>query len=87
MGDVKHYTFKGSNPAAQFSTISEYIWLMEKLEQSSGRKWKKFIVGLGNKDTFEKYAKQYGPWIGDVEIYFINDDKKLEIIRSLNLGV
>ena len=48
---------------------------------------KKFIVGLGNKDTFEMYAKQYGPWLGDVEIYFINEDRKLEIIRHPNLGV
>ena len=40
VGDVKYYTFKGY-PSAEFSTISEYIWLMEKLEQSSGRKWEK----------------------------------------------
>jgi len=87
VGDVKHYTFKGSNPAAQFSTISEYVWLMEKLEQSSGKKWRKFIVGLGNRNTFERYAKQYGPWLGDVEIYFIDDNGKLEILRSPAFGV
>ncbi|AIG98431.1 hypothetical protein AFULGI_00016720 [Archaeoglobus fulgidus DSM 8774] len=80
VGDVKFYTFKGAVPAAQFSAISEYVWLMEKLEQSSGRKWRKFIVGLGNRNTFERYAKQYGPWLGDVEIYFIDDNGKLEIL-------
>lgn len=87
VGDVKSYTFKGAVPAAQFSAMSEYVWLMEKLEQSSGRKWKKFIVGLGNRNTFERYAKQYGPWLGDVEIYFIDSDGKLEILRSPALGV
>jgi len=87
VGDVKYYTFKGAVPAAQFSAISEYIWLMEKLEQSSGRKWRKFIVGLGNRNTFERYAKQYGPWLGDIEIYFIDDNGKLEILRSPALGV
>ncbi len=87
VGDVKFYTFKGAVPAAQFSAISEYVWLMEKLEQSSGRKWKKFIVGLGNRNTFERYAKQYGLWLGDVEIYFIDDNGKLEILRSPALGV
>jgi len=87
VGDVKHYTFKGSNPAAQFSTISEYVWLMEKLEQSSGKKWRKFIVGLGNRETFVKYAKQYGPWLGDIEIYFIDENGKLETIRAPSLGI
>ncbi|OYT33127.1 hypothetical protein B6U96_17350 [Archaeoglobales archaeon ex4484_92] len=86
VGDVKFYIYRGAIPAAQFSAISEYVWLMEKLEQSSGRKWRKFVVGLGNRNTFERYAKQYGPWLGDVEIYFI-DNGKLEILRSPSLGV
>ena len=87
VGDVKYYTFKGAIPSAQFSAISEYVWLMEKLEQSSGRKWRKFIVGLGNRSTFEKYVKIYNPWLGDVEIYFIDDDGKLEVLRSPAFGV
>ena len=87
VGDVKYYTFRGTVPAAQFSAISEYIWLMEKLEESSGRKWWKFIVGLGNRKTFERYARQYGPWLGDVEIYFIDENGNLEILRSPSLGV
>jgi len=60
---------------------------MEKLEQLSRRKRRKFIVGPSNKNTFAKYAKLYGPWLGDVEIYFIDENKKLEIIRNPNLGV
>ena len=86
VGDVKFYQFKGT-PSAQFSTLSEYVWLMEKLEQFTGRKWRKFIVGLGSRETFERYAKIYNPWLGDVEIYFINDDRKLEILRSPVLGI
>ncbi len=87
VGDVKCYTFKGEVPAAQFSAISEYIWLMEKLERSSKRKWRKIIVGLGNKEIFEKYVKNYNPWLGDIEIYFIDEEKNLEILRSPNLGL
>ena len=86
VGDIKCYTFKG-HPTAEFSAISEYIWLMEKLEQSSGRKWRKFIVGLGNREIFEKYVKLYNPWLGDVEIYFIDENKNLEILRSPTLGL
>ena len=44
-------------------------------------------MGPSNKNTFAKYAKLYGPWLGDVEIYFIDENKKLEIIRNPNLGV
>ena len=29
VGDVKYFKFKGSTPSAEFSNISEYIWLME----------------------------------------------------------
>jgi len=60
---------------------------MEKLEQSSGKKWRKFIVGLGNRETFVKYAKQYGPWLGGIEIYFIDENGKLETIRAPSLGI
>jgi len=87
VGDVKRYTFRKSTPSAEFSTISEYIWLMEKLEQFTGRKWRKFIVGLGNRSTFETYAKKYGPWIGNVEIYYINENKELIIIRKPEMGI
>ncbi|MEM4736885.1 MAG: hypothetical protein QXD41_03360 [Nitrososphaeria archaeon] len=87
VGDVKHYSFKGINPSSEFTNLSEYCWLMEKLEKWSGKKWKKFIVGLGNKETFEKYVKQYGPWLGDIEIYFIDDNEKLMILRNPSLGL
>jgi len=58
-----------------------------KLEKSSDRKWRKLIVGMGNRETFEKYAKLYGPWLGDLEIYFIDNNKKLWNIRRPDLGI
>ena len=55
---------------------------MEKLEKSSGSKWRKIIVGSCNRKTFENYAKKYHPWLGNVEIYFIDDEGKVQKIRD-----
>jgi hypothetical protein len=55
---------------------------MEKLEESSGSKWRKIIVGSGNKKTFEEYAKHYHPWLSNVEIYFVNDEGEVQKIRD-----
>jgi len=30
---------------------------MEKLERASGEKWRKIVVGSGNRGKFEKYLK------------------------------
>ena len=56
---------------------------MEKLEKSSGERLRKIIVGSGNKETFERYTREYDLWLDDVEIYFVDEkwknakDKKL----------
>ena len=87
VGDVKYFRFRGSTPSAEFSNISEYVLLMERLEQYTRKKWRKMIVGMGNKETFVKYAKSYGPWLGDLEIYFIDENEQLEVIRKPDLGI
>jgi len=87
VGDVKYFRFRGSIPSAEFSNISEYVLLMERLEQWTRKKWRKMIVGMGNKETFVKYAKSYGPWLGDLEIYFIDENEQLEVIRKPDLGI
>jgi len=87
VGDVKYFRFRGSTPSAEFSNISEYVLLMERLEQWTRKKWRKMIVGMGNKETFVKYAKSYGPWLGDLEIYFIDENEQLEVIRKPDLGI
>lgn len=81
VGDVKNLGYKGSSPSAQMEFMSEHIWLMEKLEASTGKKWRKMIVGLGNRQIFETYKRRYDPWLGDVEIYFIDDEDKVHKIR------
>jgi len=82
VGDIKSYGYSGDTPSAEFSALCEYVWLMEKLEESSGSKWRKIIAGSGNEKIFKRYAKNYHPWLGDVEIYFISDKGKIQKIRD-----
>ena len=80
VGDVKRYTTK--NPTAEMKEISEYVWLMEKLEASTKWKWRKIIVGAGERSIFEKYVRNYDAWLGDVEIFFLNSKRKLHKLRG-----
>lgn len=78
VGDAKHIE---RSEQGERDNISAYIWLMEKLEGSTGERWRKMIVGGGSKKFFEDYARTYDRWLGDVEIYFLTDDGKIKEIR------
>jgi len=80
VGDFKHFRYKGS-AEAEMSNLAEYVWLMEKLEKYTSVKWRKIIVGAGNENTFERFARRYDPWLEDVEIYFITPRRKVIRIR------
>jgi len=80
VGDIKGFTY-GGVAAAEFSNIVEYVWLMEKLEQYTGVKWRKIIVGYGRCEIFERFKRRYDPWLGDLEIYFIDEKLKVHRIR------
>ena len=82
VGDIKSYRYSGTIPSAEYSTLCEYVWLMEKLEESSKCKWRKIIVGSGNRNTFENYAKKYHPWLGSTEIYFADEKGEVQKIRD-----
>ena len=49
VGDVKNYktTSGGKRPAAKFSTLNEYCWLMQMVEKyHQSERWRKlFVVG------------------------------------------
>ena len=81
VGDVKCYVTKTSSPTAEIDRISAYVWFMEKLESSSKSKWRKIIVGLGNREIFESYKRRYDAWLGDTEIFFIDDSQKVHKVR------
>jgi len=81
VGDVKLYVTRTSSPTAEIDRMSAYVWFMEKLESSSQTKWRKVIVGLGNPKIFQSYARRYNLWLGDIEIYFIDENEKVHKIR------
>ena len=81
IGDVKRYVTKTSSPTAEIDRMSAYVWFTEKLESSTKRKWRKIIVGFGNRKIFETYSRRYDPWLGEVEIYFIDDNERIHRIR------
>lgn len=81
VGDLKRFEYKGTSPRALEDNMSTYIWLMEKLAALTGEKWKKILVGWGYHKFFEDYARNYSPWISDVEIYFIDNNDEVHKIR------
>jgi len=80
VGDSKYYSFTkaGNRPSAKFSTLNEYIWLLQKLPPS----WKKFIVIGTDESLAKKYVKEFAPWLDDVAIFFSDGKTILREIRK-----
>ena len=81
VGDVKRLTTKGV-ASAEEADMCKYVWLMEKLEASTGWKWRKIIVGVGWREIFERFARNYDPWLGNLEIYFMDEKGNIHKIRD-----
>ena len=80
IGGFKYLQYKGS-AEAEMSNLAGYVWLMEKLEKYTGTKWRKVIVGAGNRKIFEAFARRYNPWLEDIEIYYITPSCQVVRIR------
>ena len=76
IGDVKYYK-NIQVPAAKFSTIAEYVWLLEKTSAN-----KKFLVFGNDIEIPRRWLKRYGK-ITQVEFYFY-DDKHNTLINLEN---
>lgn len=72
VGDAKWY--KNVNapgmpfkvPAAKWSTITEYVWLLQKVDAEQV-----FLVFGNDIEVPEKYLKKYGALVAPVEFYFL----------------
>lgn len=75
VGDAKYLSMvRGASiPPAKFSTIAEYIWLLEKTNAE-----KKFLVFGNDKRVPKEWLKRYGNLVSDVEFYFIDSNQKIE---------
>ena len=80
VGDVKIPT--RSSARGVEDSICRDIWLMEKLEKSTRRRWRKMIVGGHNRKFFENYVNKFDVWLGNVKIYFIDGKGEVHTLRS-----
>ena len=76
IGDVKYYRMCPNNgvPHAKLSTISEYVWLLEKTEAQH-----KFLI-FGSDIKVPMYWLNRYKSITDVQFYFF-DNNKLQILN------
>ena len=66
VGDARWYKNIRS-PAAKWSTISEYVWLLQRVSAD-----KTFIVFGHDPEVPERYLQRFRPLVGPVEFYFLN---------------
>lgn len=83
VGDVKHYktTAGGNRPSAKFSTLNEYVWLMQLLEKFEKTKWRKLFVIGEDMEMIKKYIVEFEVWLGDVEFYYFSINSGIKRIR------
>lgn len=83
VGDVKNYkmTKGGHQPSAKFSTLNEYVWLMQTLEKYTQEKWKKILVVGDDREALSKYLDRNSRWLDDVEVYYFSSNEGVERVR------
>jgi len=54
-------------PAAKWSDISEYVWLLQKTKAK-----RKFLVFGQDKEIPQRYLKRYSSLVLDIEFYFFD---------------
>jgi len=53
---------------AKFSTIAEYVWLLEKLQAE-----KKFLVFGNQIEVPKRWLQKYGSLVNGVDFYFLDN--------------
>jgi len=66
IGDAK-YLKNIAVPAAKWSTIAEYVWLLEKTSAQH-----KFLVFGKDKEVAARWLERYGSLVRGVEFYFFD---------------
>lgn len=84
VGDSKYYSFTrtGKRPSAKFSTLNEYVWLLQKLPKH----WRKFLV-IGKDETLvKKYVNEYSPWLEGVTVFYSDGESLLKVVNDVSKG-
>lgn len=83
IGDAKHYSLVGGTrrPPAKLSTVTEYVWLLEKTEAPNT-----FLVFGNDRRVPELWLRDYGALLSDVKFYFLDDDNRLELLTGVHVA-
>jgi len=73
VGDVKYYK-NIQTPSAKFSTIAEYVWLLEKVKAKN-----KFIVFGNDREVPERWLLRFGSLVKEVKFYYFDGKSLLEL--------
>jgi hypothetical protein len=72
VGDAKYWNWK-PNRQGQSATITEYVWLLEKVVAKE-----KFLVFGKDRKFPSKWLEKYNNLIKDIKFYFMDNDGNLE---------
>jgi hypothetical protein len=76
VGDAKW--FKNlAVPAAKWSVIAEYVWLLQHLAGADRR----FLVFGQDRQVPERWLARFSPLVGGVQFFFLADDGQLITLR------
>ncbi len=73
IGDIKYYK-NIQTPAAKFSTIAEYVWLLEKVKAKN-----KFIVFGKDREVPERWLSRFGSLVKEVKFYYFDGKNLVEL--------
>lgn len=79
IGDAKYYK-NISVPAAKWSAIAEYVWLLEKTPAE-----RKFLIFGKDIEVPQRWLKRFGG-LTEVEFYFFDGKKLISLSKKRDLG-
>lgn len=77
IGDMKYYRMVPI-PAAKYSTIAEYVWLLQKTKAKH-----KFIVFGNSEELPKKWYSRYHGILDDVQLWFIDNEETMRKVSDL----
>jgi hypothetical protein len=69
VGDAKWYKDLQPAPAAKWSAIAEYVWLLQQV----GHAQRRFLVFGQDRAVPERWLVRFGPLLDGVEFWFLDD--------------
>ncbi len=84
VGDAKYFSMvRGTAvPPAKFSTISEYVWLLEHVETET-----RFLLFGNDRRVPERWLARYGGLVSGINFYFLDSEGRLSPLNPQEKGI